>query len=66
MAGDGRSAVNVQGLIKALVGQVRDVENHADLLHGLEESRTFWKEPAFRVGAVGIGTDAIVSRPDDA
>ncbi len=42
------------------------VENHADPLHFLEQGRPPRKQAAFRAGAVGIGTEPIMRRSDNA
>src|SRR2546423_1654109 len=55
VAGEARTAVDLQRLIEALVRQVRDVEDHADALHLAQQRRPWLEQSAFGPGAVGVG-----------
>ena len=66
MTGQHRAAVDVQRLVETLIGEVRHVEDHADLFHLLQQRFAGWEQAALRSCPVGVGTDAVMGRADDA
>lgn len=66
MAGKQSAAEEVHRLIETLVGEVGNVENHADALHLLQQFTALREESALGARAMAIRTDAIEAGANDA
>ncbi len=65
MTGQQRALVCVECLVQRLVGQMCDVQDHADTLHLPEEIPPLREQSPLGAGAVRVGAETVMGWPDD-